>query len=66
MAENVFRSENLGYNAFLLTNLIEKERVNNHVHLLERESDIIQLKDLISDVKVLLAEYQRPTKNNEE
>ena len=48
MTENVYRSENIGCNAFLLTNFIEKERKKNHVHLLERESDIIQLKDLIT------------------
>ncbi|PQM63831.1 MAG: transcription-repair coupling factor [Rhodobacteraceae bacterium] len=48
MTENVYRSENIGCNAFLLTNFIEKERKKNHVHLLERESDIIQFKDLIN------------------
>ncbi len=48
MSENIFKSENLGCNAFLVANFIEKEGTINHVHLLERESDIIQFKDLIS------------------
>ena len=38
---------------------------NNVVGVYDGTNDV-QMKDLINDVKVLLAEYKRPTKNNEE
>ncbi len=47
MSENIIRAQNVGYNAYLLKNFIEKNKVNKHVHLVDRESDVNQFKDLI-------------------
>ncbi len=40
------------------------DKYNNVVGVYDGTNDA-QMKDLINDVKVLLAEYKRPTKNNE-
>ena len=41
------------------------DKNNNVVGVYDGTNDA-KMKDLINDVKVLLAEYKRPTKNNEE
>ena len=44
---------------------IARDKNKNVVGVYDGTNDA-QMKDLINDVKVLLAEYKRPVKNNEE